>query len=258
MSVSIGVTTFNRPEYLRKCLRAIQQYVAPLCDSIYIHNDGSDKKFHAEYQRAYARLPGAIIQDSPVNEGVAKSKNHLLRSMLESGSTWLLLCEDDILVKSPEAVTAYVAACEDSGLDHLSFALHGPANQGGPVRADDTLAYYPHSIGAWCIYSRRCLEDVGLFNENLHNAWEHVELSLRLARAGYTTGAYEYADVVHSERFLTEIPGSIEKSSIRPRSDWQSSIRNGLQYWAENMPDTFDDLFGEGKPLHQYAMSIIG
>lgn len=222
-----------------------------------MHDDGSDKKHNAEYRRAFSKIPNATIQVSPINEGVAKSKNHLLRLGLKSGCDWLFLCEDDIVVQSPEAITAYIEACKTSGLDHLSFALHGPANQGGPVRADDTLAYYPHSVGAWCIYSKRCLEDVGLFNEHLHNAWEHVELTLRLARAGYTTGAYEYADVVHSEQFIAEIPGSIEKSSIRPRSDWQSSIRDGLRFWSENMPETFDDLFGEEQPLHSYAMSIL-
>lgn len=255
-SIMIGVTTYNRPEYLAKSLRAIGNRVKGV--PVYVHNDGSDAKHNGEYKRAYSRMPDAIILDSEVNRGVSASKNSLLMGMLGAGADWLFLCEDDILVQSPAAIFSYIEACEKSNFQHLSFAHHGPANAGGPVWADDVLAYYPHSIGAWCIYSAECLNKCGLFDENLLNAWEHVELSLRLAQAGYTSGAYNYADVIGSDKWLSEIPGSVEKSSIRPRADWHKNIRNGLIYWRDNKPDTYEQLFGPGLMLEGWAKGIVG
>jgi hypothetical protein len=178
--------------------------------------------------------------------------------MLAAGADWLFLCEDDLIVQSPDAIRGYLSAAATSGMHHLSFAHHGPANAGGAVEVDETISYYPHSIGAWCLYSRESLETVGLFDESFNCAWEHVELSLRLARAGFTSGAYRYADATGSQDWISEIPGSIEKSSIRPRPDWQANIRNGLIYWRDAKPDTFGDLFGEGTMLHDYASRVIG
>jgi hypothetical protein len=177
--------------------------------------------------------------------------------MLETDAEWLILAEDDILVTSPEAVTGYIRAAESASFHHLSYAHHGPANDGIVPETEGLVSFYPHSIGAWCLYSRECLESVGLFDEHFHNAWEHVELTLRLARAGFTSGSYRFADAAGSEGWLQELPNSIEKSSIRPRPDWQSSIVNGLRYWQDNKPDTFSDLFGEDKPLHAYAMRLL-
>lgn len=266
MTIAVGVTSFNRPEYLEKCLKALVKQLGNTVDHFYVYNDGSDTKHRGAYARSYKPLERHMHETSDLhsfvmapaeNKGVAVAKNMLLKQMLKDGADWCFLCEDDIIIKSPEAVTSYIAAAESSNFQHLSFAHHGPANAGGPVRTDDVLGYYPHSVGAWCLYSAKALDDVGMFDENFVCAWEHVELTLRLAQAGYTSGAYEYADVMGSSKWLAEIPGSIEKSSIRPRDDWQRNIRDGLQYWHDNKPETFELLFGSGLMLENYAKQVL-
>ena len=259
-SIFLGVTTYNRPNYLHKSLRAIGQHVADLCDTIAIHNDGSDPKYNAEYSRAYRRLNGAIIQDSSINEGVACSKNHLLRCALEStDAKWIVLAEDDILALNQDAILGYIRACEDANVHHLSFAHHGPANTGFPD-GDGPISFFPHSIGAWCIFTRECLESVGLFDENFNCAWEHVEHEVRLIQAGYMpdAGPHNFPDATGSVQWVAEIPDSINHSSIRPRPDWFANIKAGLEYWQREKSDTFQLLFGEGLPLHDYAMGILG
>ena len=261
MQVALGVCTYNRPAFADKCLRAIRDHVAPLVCAVAVYNDGSDPKYHAEYRRAYKRLEGATIIEAPDNRGVASAKNTLLRWMLDTTEAdWLILCEDDIFVQAPEAVTEYVQVAEETGLHHLSFAHHGPGNQAGPVSVRGKVGYYVHSIGAWCLYSRECLETVGLFDENFHNAWEHVELEVRLAQAGFmpNAGLHRFPDVLGSEQWLVEAPNSIEKSSIRPRDDWQQSIIDGLTYWANVKPETFTLLFGPGTQLEDYARGVLG
>ena len=257
-NVFLGVTTMNRPRYLDKCLRSIQTHLEGVCSLVAVHDDGSDPRYNAEYRRAFRRIPNALIQVSPKNEGVAKSKNALLRAGLASGADWLFLCEDDILVQSPEAITGYIAACEATGISHLSFSHHGPANLNIPD-GDGPVSFFTHSIGAWTCYTRECLEATGLFDEQMINAFEHVHHDMRLIRDGFMPGAapHQFPDASGSAKWLTEIPGSIENSSIRPRDDWHSNIRRSLERWRDSDAETFEALFGEEMPLHAYAMSIL-
>ena len=259
-SIAVGVTTYNRPKYLAKSLRALAGAVAALDVPVWIYNDGSDQRHHAEYNRAYKRLTDAHVIEAEANRGVAYAKNRLLEAMLDAGADWLLLLEDDIEIISPEAITNYVQAAEATGIEHLSFAHHGPANQQGPVEVTGDIEFYPHSIGAWCLYSRHALETAGLFDENFHNAWEHVEHELRLIQHGLMPGAgpHRFPDVVNSSLVLRELPNAIERSAIRPRDDWQQSIVEGLAYWHSAKPETFDIMFGEGMPLHGYALAMLG
>ena len=263
MSVGLVVVTFNRPEYLEKTLKSAARHLGDVVDDVIVVNDGSASKYRGSYKRAYKALdrwPEGVagVLELPENHGVAYAKNAGLHYLLSNeANEWLFVVEDDILAKSPEAITGYIAACEKSGLSHLSFAHHGPANSGGCVEADDVITYYPHSIGAWCIYSRECLESVGLFDENMYNAFEHVELSMRLARAGFTSGAHRFADATGSQNWLAEIKDSIDHSSIRPLPNWQINIRDSLRYWSDNKPETYDELFGESRSLHEYAQRIL-
>lgn len=259
-SIMVGITTWNRPSMLDKTIRAVRDTVAPMCDQVLIHDDCSDPKYHGEYQRAFKRMSSAMLQLDDANHGVAHSKNALLTQMLDDGADYLFLLEDDVTPLHEDAVLRYVEASEASGIHHFSFAHHGKANVGGPVVTTRYAEFYPHSVGAWTMFTRECLDAVGLFDENFHQAWEHVEHELRLIRAGYMPGSdvHKFPDVVGSASLLREIPNSIEKSSIRPRSDWQSNIRDGLIYWRDNKPETFAMLFGDDMPLHNYAMGIIG
>lgn len=262
MSIALGITTYNRPEFAEKCARSVVRYLLPVVDHVYMYNDGSDRKHHGAYERTYKplRVAGATIVDAPNNHGVAYAKNRQLEFMLEdTNAEWLFLIEDDIKVLDPKCITQYVRVAEKAGLHHLSFAHHGPANAGGPVATKGRVEYYPHSIGAFTMFSRECLLGAGLFDENLHNAWEHVEHELRLMAAGYMPdcAAYRYPDVEGSAKWITEQAGSIERSSIRPRSDWAANIRNGLLYWQSAKPETFNMLFGPGTPLQGYAQSVI-
>ncbi len=260
MGVAVGIVTMNRPRFASKSVRAANACLSPLEIPLFLHNDGSDPKYRGEYRRIYARTPGMRVENPPENLGVAHAKNRLLERMLkETDADWLFLLEDDILIQSQEAVTEYVRVAEEAGLHHLSFAHHGAANAGGPTSVSGDVAFFPHSIGAWCLYSRDCLESSGLFDEHFHNAWEHVELELRLIHDGFMpgAGAYSYPDVLGSGEWLKEIPNSIASSSIRPREDWYSSIRDGLVYWCDRKPETFEMLFGPGTPLEGYAQEVI-
>lgn len=262
MKVGVGVTTYNRPEYAEKCLRALVANVGSDMPLV-LYNDGSDSKHRGAYRRAYRillRRDNVHIMEPPDNHGVAWAKNRLCESLLDQGCDWVFLLEDDVLLRAPEAVSKYVEVATSNHMHHLAFAHHGPANATGPVEVKGDLAFYPHSVGAWCLYSREWLVNVGLFDEHMVNAFEHVEMELRGFHMGYAPecGPHRFPDVAASHRWLSEIPGSLAYSAIRVRDDWATNIRNALAYWALARPITFGMMFGPGTPLENYAAHILG
>jgi GT2 family glycosyltransferase len=260
--IGIGVTTYNRPAYAEKCLRSLVANVPPDAP-IVLFNDGSDPKHNGSYRRAYRfllRRDNVTILDQVDNHGVAWAKNRLCESLLDHGCDWVFLLEDDVLLRSPDAVNKYVEVATRHEMHHLAFAHHGMANVGGPVEARGDIAFYPHSVGAWCLYSREWLVNVGMFDENMINAFEHVEMELRGFQLGYAPGAgpHRFPDAAESHQWLSEIVGSLENSAIRVRDDWAPNIYNALSYWEVAKPETFAMMFGPGTPLANYANRILG
>ena len=255
MSVGVTICSYERPEFAEKCVKAVRKHLTDVVDHIVLVNDGSDAKHNGSYRRVQKAVQsfGGTYIGMDHNQGVAAAKNIGLQFLLDRGCTTLFTLEDDIIVQSPKAVTEYIRIGKQTGLTHFSFAHHGDANYSGPVDTDGDVEYYFHSIGAWCMFTADDLNKYGLLDENFVRAWEHVEHELRLG-----CEPYRYPDIAHSGDYLKEIPGSIEKSSIRPLPDWQQRIREGLRYWSTEKPDTFKLLFGDGCPLQAYANGILG
>ncbi len=249
MTIGVTICSLNRPEYAEKCVKAVRKHLTDVVDHIVFVNDGSSEKHNGAYrrvQKAIQSMNGTYI-GMDTNRGVAVAKNIGLQFLLDRGCDVIFTLEDDIIIQSPKAVTEYIRIGQESGLSHFAFSHHGPANEGGPVEVDGEIEYYFHSVGAWCMFTADDLNKYGLLDENLHNAWEHVLHELEIG-----VQPHRYPDIAGSANYLKEIPGSIERSSIRVRDDWASSIHDGLVYWRDNKPDTFDMLFGDGTPLENF------
>jgi len=228
--IGIGVVTFNRPDYLEKCLASIEKHLKDVVDVIWVVDDGSKVKqedcpFNYHWKK---------------NEGVGKSKNWLFKKLLAEGCDYIFICENDMIIKSPKAVTEYVRLSELSGIEHFNFAHHGPANIGKLEMRANGVDVYGNPVGAWCMYSARVLNEVGLMDENFHNAWEHVFHTWLISLHGYTTPwPYAACDITGSQKYITEIPGSIENTSIKHTKKWLNSMINGLIYWKNKDPRDF-------------------
>lgn len=234
MKIGLGITTYNRPDYFARCINSVQAHLFDVADVIFVYNDGSKEP----YKNIYKVLPEKIrIKHNPKNRGVAHAKNYLLRRMIDAGCDYMFLLEDDIIVKSPKAVLEYVRLSELSGIEHFLFAHHGTENIGKLYLDKNGIELYTACIGAYCMYTRNVIEKVGYFDENFVNAFEHVEHTFRVAKSGYTTPFPTYPDLKHSRDYLEEIPGSIDKSSIRPRNDWLQNVVNALVYWQRKSAD---------------------
>lgn len=227
--VAIAVVTVpERAEYLNQVLLGLGDHVRPGCSR---------------------DIPMAVFSDY-AHHGVAENKNKALRWALATTADWFFISEDDVVVQSHMAVTGYLATARDAGCDHLAFHAHGPANDPGPVGTDHSgaVTFWPHYVGAWCLYSRRSIETCGLFDEHFMNSWDHVEHTLRLSLAGFhpmpgDNHELRAADATGSELWLSEIPGAIENTSIPHTPDWIANRERGRAYWRREKPETYNLVF---------------
>ena len=255
LKIGIGIITCNRTDFLGKCVKSMHQ---DWYDEAVIINDG-DKPITEFY--------GFDIINNETNVGVCKSKNKALQDLLDKGCDYIFLIEDDMKLNG-NVFEAYINAHKETGIHHFSFGYHGPANRGNVSRSkggvptprkvidygDRLIALNMHSVGALCFYTRKALEDVGLFDEDFDkNNFEHVEHSYRLAKAGYSTPYWWWADLANSHHYISEQACSEENSSIRRGDDWQKAIMDSaylfkekhgvMPAWQNAVPDTpFDEI----------------
>lgn len=239
--IGIAVITCNRPEFYKKCYNSIQEN---WYDKIITINDGEPVE----------KIDNNIIINSG-GKGVGHAKNIAFKQLLDDGCDYIILVEDDMIFKD-NLFKAYIDAHNKTGIHHFMFGYHGPANKNGvsggapkPRKiidyGDIKIALNLHCVGAVTFYTRKCLLDVGLHDENLINAFEHVDHSYRLAKAGYSTPYWWWSDIANSLDYVEEQACSENNSSIRPRSDWQSNIEKSAIYFLHihnihpvQVPDT--------------------
>jgi GT2 family glycosyltransferase len=246
--VFVGIVTCDRPDFFKKCYDSVKK--ANNVDFIFVVNDGSTD---VEVDKEHGYLK------NPKNQGVGRSKNSLFKEALKLNCEHIFIIEDDIVIKNPDAFNEYIKARNLTGIQHFCFGYHGPANKNGisggkpaPRYIIDygeiKIAINTHSVGAFCYYSSDVLNKVGLIDENFQNAFEHVEHSYRIAKEGYTTPYWNWADLANSCDFLDEIECSEKSSTIRPRKDWMENIKKGAHFfhkkhglypaWEKCVPDT--------------------
>lgn len=271
--IGLGIVTCNRPDFLKKLFISLNCLKEDTLTALAVCNDGADEDFKKDLE---FNLNFFTWIQNKENIGVGKSKNKLMRHLLEQGCDHIFIMEDDILIKSPEVFDAYIKARNKTGIQHFNFGYHGPANKAGISGGepcpryvidygDVKIAINQHSVGAFCYYTREVLETVGLIDEEFHNAFEHVEHDYRIAKAGFCTPYWNWPDLANSTDYLTEIECSEKSSAIRPRSDWQSNIQKGallfqkkhgvLPAWSNAVPDTpLDQVKSILKSIHtKYA-----
>jgi GT2 family glycosyltransferase len=248
--IGVGVISCDRPEMFQKLFDSLERCGSKI-DYLYVVEDSkSDRNINDNYVLKITKhWKGNNISIFPTthNLGVARAKNSALGHLLNMGCDHIFLIEDDMIIKNPDIFDAYINASKRSGIQHLMFGYHGPANKNGISHGkpcprlvvdygDFSLAFNQHCVGAFCYYSRKCLEDVGLIDEKFRNAFDHVSHSYELALKGYSTPYWWWADLANSLDYIEEQACSEENSSIKtPESmqKWQNNIRSSMDYFKE-------------------------
>ena len=246
--IGIGVITCNREDFFKQCIQSL-----PTVDNVVVVNDGNPYPSDA--------YPSGIeVIQHGTNKCVGVSKNEALRYLMQSGCQYMFLIEDDIIVKDKTVCEQYIKAGEKTGIWHMNFGYHGPANfhpkQYGiknPRQIVDygdgiEIAFNPNCVGAFSMYVRGMIKHVGYMDERYHNCWEHVEHTYRIIKAGLHPPFWWFADLANSDKYLQELASSEVNSTIRKTPEWINNMRQGMEWFRHNhgnipqqIPNTTDE-----------------
>jgi glycosyltransferase involved in cell wall biosynthesis len=233
--IGIGIITCNRPAYLRRAVNSFKVHCKTLLQNLIVVNDGSE-------------IAGFDVRDFTVlqnekNLGVGKSKNRALQYMLDNGSDYLFIMEDDVMIQDGSVFESYIKASRASGIQHFNFAFHGQGNydsNGNPnIRlcveypGGVKVCLYPNVYGAFSFYTRKCIEEVGLMDEFYYNAMEHVDHTNLIIQKAMHPPFRWFADISDSQKFLTEVDSNHEGSEIRKSPEWLQNFHKAANYFAE-------------------------
>jgi len=248
--IGCAILTHNREESFKQCYNSIPQN---LIDSFIIINDGNP------YPDQYNKYNG-IIQN-PKNIGVCKSKNLAFKRLQKDNVDFYFLIEDDIIIKDPTAFQKYIDTYKETGIHMMGHLYHGPVNRGGvshgspqprlSVEYNNNIGvdFGVGCVGAFCFYTKECIDKVGLFDEKFYQAFDHVEHTYRIHKAGMTTHYWHNADIKDSWKYLDEVACSEESSTIRFKDPekWMKNIQSAVQHfklkhgyapaWQDCIPD---------------------
>ena len=226
--IGLGIVTYNRKDYFDKIFSSVPLYAI---DEIVIVNDGTPYGVDITVPH---------IQH-PKNMGVGVSKNDAMRHLLAKGCDYIFLMEDDIIIKSPDVFQAYIKASKETGIQHFNYSQHGLMNkvQNTEKPALKTkiqyntvsIELYPHCVGAFSFYTKKCLETVGLMDEQFYNATEHVEHTYNIIKNNMHPPFWWFADIENSNHYLTDIPWSPENSTISSKPNHVNMVHKGLDYF---------------------------
>ena len=256
--IGLGLVTYNKEERLKQSGATVP---VEGVDTFVVVNDGTP---YSEYPA------GAEVIVHKRNMCVGVAKNTALRYLMQQDCDHIFLMEDDVLIKRPDVFEAYIHAAEKSGIWHMNYALQGPANrkqtQQGPMNIEERgklsqvsepnpratinydgtdISFYPNSVGAFSYFLRGVIKSVGYHDEQFKNAWEHVEHTYRIIKAGLHPPFWWFADLANSADYLGDIPNCIEESTIAHTPEWIQNFQKGMAafkqkhgYVPQQLPDT--------------------
>ena len=281
--VGLGVITCNRPDYLKQCLDSLD---SACYDILFVINDGD--KLAKNIEKLIASKKG-LLSHNEKNLGVAKTKNKALSLLLENGCDYLFLIEDDMIVKDNSVFEQYIFASEVTGIQHFNYGPGSPFNRKQTIQNYDLhnrhlldekselnpklvvsykhgvdVALYEHTVAMFSFFTKKAIQEVGLFPEEYDRCWEHVDHTYQIIKADMHPQFWWFADIPNSDEFLEEAPEAIKNSSIaKDKNEWMQRVLEGREIYKNkhghypNQPPIFsqEEVVAKLKEIHSnYAI----
>jgi len=227
--IGVGMVSWNAEDRLKQSAQLIPAWIK----NFVIVNDGTPYN-----DNTYPTQAKVIQHETNLSVGVAK--NTALKYLIDKGCEHIFLIEDDILIKDEDVFFEYIIHANKSGIKHFNFALHGPLNVSNGLPnphfknvydENVSVVLYPNCVGAFSYYHKSVIDVCGFMDTNYFNAWEHVDHTYEVIKKGFHPPFWYFADIENSDKYLEEIPNSIQNSTIANRSDWNINVKNGEEYF---------------------------
>jgi glycosyltransferase involved in cell wall biosynthesis len=224
--IGVGILTYNRPDYYQQVITSVPR---DKIGTLVVVNDGENNYATPQYDIDHIILNGRQL-------GVSKSKNILLQELIKRGCKHLFIIEDDILIKNSDVFKEYIRAASSTGIHHLCYEK--VANNGNNLRfvleqSDGVrVGFYSNPQGAFMYFNANLINKLGGFDENYTNAFEHIDFAYNLSQKNVAPPFWYFPDLLNSEEYLTDIPGSNDNSSISNRENYQVNWDRSAQYFV--------------------------
>ena len=252
--VGIGIVTCNRPKFLRGLLKSLKPCLknedCPIAEWVIV-NDG-------EAQDKPSEALCATWINNTKNIGVAKSKNKILKHLLDKNCDYMFILEDDVEIIDKNIFAAYIKAHELSGIHHFNYGPGSPFNlkqtniqnydlhnrhlldhdtEPNPkmllqYSSDCEIALYEHTVAMFSFFTSTCIKKVGFFPEEYSNCWEHVDHTYQIIKAKLHPPFWWFADVANSHKMLRVADEAIQESSIaKDNHQWMKNVMEGREIY---------------------------
>jgi GT2 family glycosyltransferase len=187
-SVTVGVSTKDRPDALVRCLRSLGR-IDPLVAEVIVVDDGSAEPVEPRVRAAlggHAPPPLRFVRHD-TSRSLAASRNRIAR---EARTPWVLNLDDDALIVREDAVPAAVRVLEgDPAVAAVALPQSDAEGRPWPPEAQPAPVSYPCYVPTFIGYAhllrREALLALGGFREQLGIHGEEKELALRMLDAGW-------------------------------------------------------------------------
>lgn len=193
--ISVGITTRNRPEYLRLALLHFSEYSQNI-NIIVIDDNSEDGALNKIICNAY----GVGYHYNSTRLGIAKSKNECLKRMVALDTEHFFLFDDDCFPKKAGWENCYIAAAQKSGMHHLMHLT--PFSNIQPVGIMPHVTAYNNCAGVMLYVDKKAVDTVGGYDTRFGlYGYEHGQYSKRI-HAAKLSGDYKYNTPCDSGEYI--------------------------------------------------------
>lgn len=159
IKIGVGLSTYNRPDMALRVIRAIRETTNGV-NTVCSIDGGNIGSYNIAEMLKHC---GEVIIGT--NQGVVRNKNRLLNYL--QNCDFIFIIEDDLIPIKNGWVEKYLEALKATGYDHMNF-IHGLAqsNKCNEIKYpnDLTIEYYKDLGGALMVMTKRCINEVGIFD----------------------------------------------------------------------------------------------
>lgn len=196
--ISVIVVSFNGREIIGECLNSLKNQSIKNIEIIFVDNGSKD--FSYEYVKE--NFPDIDLIKLENNTGFAKANNFaikkskyefiaLINNDAVADTYWLeklhnAIQKDSFLGSCTSKILLYKKNIIDTAGDTLSIFGYGyKRGHGENINKYNNPEEVLSASGCACMYRKKALEKIGLFDEDFFAYYEDVDLSLRLQLNGY-------------------------------------------------------------------------
>jgi hypothetical protein len=172
------------------------------------------------------------VRTCPLEGNITKTKNKLLKEMLETDADYFFLVEENCRVLDESVYQIFIDISQKTGIEALMYP-RGSLNKRIPFDDDPYIEYWSDFVSSFSMFTRNVIEKVGYMDEEMpENTWQDLEYAKRIGDAELSSPFGVFA-----------APKDIDKyfEITQPKDDFKNlkALDEALLYWEAKSGEDF-------------------